>query len=376
MRALRLVALLAVVGTLGGGARAANRTVFGAAAPVDPMTASIQPNVVSDPAGTMWISSFAPGRKAFIRRSSDGGETFGAVGATPLTPAGDVEVASGDGGVLYTAAVIGPATVGAAVSRDGGATWESDAFAVASPLDDRLSLVVDHGGTTSTADDTAFLVVHHGGGAYLYSSRTGLGYADAAGTTAIATGRCGAIAFDPARRMLYLPCAAGSQVAVIAGPVPPGQSSGLVFRTFLAPRSPGGGSVATLLPSLAVDQAGTIYAVWVDSADRNVFYAASPNGGAGWIGPARVNSGAARSNALPAAVAGAPGVLGVAWLGADSARGAAQMPAFASDPVAATAYRWFGYAARIARADTGTPAVVQARVTAKPVHFGRVAPGD
>ncbi|HEX6701026.1 MAG TPA: hypothetical protein VF101_09885, partial [Gaiellaceae bacterium] len=310
------------------------------------------------------------------RRSTDGGETFRALGGTTLTPTGDVDVAVGDGGVVYAAAVIGPATVGTAVSRDGGVSWQSDAFAVSGPLDDRLSLVVDRGGSGSSADDTEFLVVHHDGGAFLFSSQTGLGYADAAGTRAIATGRCGALLFDPVRRTLYLPCAAGSQVAVIAGPVPLAQRSGLVFRTFLAPRSPGGGSVAALLPAAAVDQAGTLYAVWADASDHDVFYAASPNGGTGWIGPVRVNTGAARSSALPAAVAGARGVLAVAWLGADSPRGPQQMPAFATNPVAATDYRWYGYAALVSRADTGSPALTQRQVTKKPIHFGRIAAGD
>src|SRR5437764_926548 len=377
MRASCLAALLvAIVCALGGSAGAAGGLVFGAAAPVDPFAAAIQPNVVSDASGTLWISSFRAGRNAVVYRSSDGGDSFRPLGPTPLSATGDVALAVGDRGVLYAAAVIGPATVGTAVSTDGGSNWESDAFAVSGPLDDRLSLVVDRGATGSSADDTAFLVVHHDGGAYLFSSRSGLGYADAAGTQAIATGRCGALAFDPLRRELYLPCAAGPQVAVIAGPVPLGQSSGLVFRTFLAPRSPGGGSVATLLPSLAVDQAGTIYAVWVDAADHDLFYAASPNGGIGWIGPVRVNTGAARSSALPAAVAGARGTLAIAWLAADSPRGPQQMPAFATDPAAATAYRWFGYAALVTRADTGSPSAAQQRVTAKPVHFGRIAPGD
>ena len=377
MRALLLAAVLvAIPCVLGGGASAAGGLTFGSAAPVDPLGSSIQPNLAWDGSGGLWVSSFELGHSSFVRRSTDDGVSFRALGPTTLTPTGDVDVAVGDGGVLYAAAVIGPATVGTAVSTDGGSNWDSDAFSVSQPLDDRLSLVVDRGATGSSADDTAFLVVHHGAGAYLFSSHGGLGYADAAGTQAIATGRCGALVFDPSRRTLYLPCAAGAQVAMIAGRVPLGQRSGLVFRTFLAPLSPGGGSVATLLPSAAVDRAGTVYAVWADAADHDVIYAVSPNGGAGWIGPVRVNTGAARSSALPTAVAGAPGVLAVAWLGADSALGAQQMPAFATSPAAATAYRWYGYAALVAKADTGSPSVTQQRVTAKPVHFGRITPGD
>jgi len=52
------------------------------------------------------------------------------------------------------------------------------------------------------------------------------------------------------------------------------------------------------------------------------------------------------------------------------------MPAFATSPAAATAYPWYGYAALVAKADTGSPSVTQQRLTAKPVHFGRITPGD
>src|SRR5207244_9620954 len=100
MRALLLAAVLvAVPCVLGGGARAAGGLTFGSAAPVDPLASSIQPNLPWDGSGGLWLSSFAPGHSAFVRRSTDGGLSFRALGATTLPPTGGVDVAAGGNGV-------------------------------------------------------------------------------------------------------------------------------------------------------------------------------------------------------------------------------------------------------------------------------------
>src|SRR5438477_11428815 len=100
MRALLLAAVLvAIPCALGGGASAAGGLAFGSAAPVDPLGSSIQPNVAWDGAGGLWLSSFAPGHSSFVRRSTDGGLSFRAVGPATLTPTGDVDVARGGRGV-------------------------------------------------------------------------------------------------------------------------------------------------------------------------------------------------------------------------------------------------------------------------------------
>jgi hypothetical protein len=346
---------------------------FGAAAPIDPASASTSPNLVLGDEGTIWLTSSTIGRTVFVRRSSDDGLSFRAATPTGVGPQGDTDLAPGDGGDLYAVAQDSGSGVGAALSTDGGASWTQTRLFVPGTIDGRLSLAVDRGPTSSAADDTVFLVVHFNGGAYLYSSPGGsLAFVNAAGGLAIGTGACGALVFDPVQRNLYLPCSAGARVAAIRGPVPQGQRVGLIFRTFVTPFSPGGGAVASLFPALAVDRAGTIYAVWVDQNDHNVYYAASPTAGASWRGPVRVNGNEARSTALPAAVAGAPGMLAIAWLGADSSRAGGAMPAFGSNPVAATAFRWYGYAALVSGAASPGQSIVQQRFTAKPIHFGRV----
>jgi hypothetical protein len=382
---LRAAAFLAaVVVVAGGGAEAASPPfrptgglVFGPAAPVDPAGTSVQPNLALGDDGTIWLSSSTIGRTVFVRRSSDGGRSFRAAAPTGVGPQGDTAIAVGDGGTLYAAAEDSGSGIGVALSTDGGATWASTRFFVTGALDGRPSLAVDRGAAPSPADDTVFLLVHFNGGAYLYSSPGGaLDFANAAGGEAIGTGPCGALVFDRVQRNLILPCASGTRVATYVGHVPLGQRVGLIIRTFVTPLSPGGGRVNLIIPTVAVDAAGTLYAVWVDRADHNVYYAASPDGGRSWRGPVRVNGNEARSSALPVAVAGAPGVLAIAWLGADSSLAAGAMPAFAAHAVQATAYRWFGYAALVTGAASPGQSIVQQRFTAKPVHFGRIADGS
>jgi hypothetical protein len=378
---LRAAAFLAaaVVAAAGGAEAAAppfrptGGLVFGPAAPVDPAGTSVQPNLALGDDGTIWLSSSTIGQTQFVRRSSDDGRSFRAAAPTGVGPQGDTTIAMGDGGTVYAAAEDSGSGIGLALSTDGGATWTSTRFLVRGTLDGRPSLAVDRGATSSPADDTVFLVVHYSGGAYLYSSPGGaLVFTNAAGGQAIGTGPCGALVFDRVLRNLYLPCATGARVGAIRGHVPLGQSVGLIFRTFVTPLSPARGSVAALLPVVTVDAAGTVYAVWVDQNDHNVYYAASPDAGASWRGPVRVNGNESRSTALPVAVAGAPGMLAIAWLGADSSRGGGGMPAFAAHPVQATAFRWYGYEALVTGAASSSQSIVQQRFTVKPIHFGRV----
>jgi hypothetical protein len=256
-------------------------------------------------------------------------------------------------------------------------TWSQAQFFVPGTLDGRLSLAVDRGGTPSPADDTLFLVAHFNGDAYLYSAPAAdLAFVNAAGGAPIGTGRCGAVVFDPVQRNLYLPCGAAPRVALFTSHVPLGQRVGLFFRTFVTPATPGEGPVSWLQPAAAVDRAGTVYAVWVDVVDHNLYYAASANGGSSWRGPVRVNGNEARSCAFPVAVAGAPGVLGIAWLGADSGLAAGAMPGFAANPGRATSFRWYGYSALVTGAASPGQSIVQRRFTAKPIHFGRIGPDD
>src|ERR671932_2964437 len=191
------IAFLAAIGSAGAAEppfRPTGGLAFGPAAPVDPASTSVQPNLALGDDGTIWLSSSTLGRTVFVRRSSDDGRSFRAASPTGVGPQGDTALAPGDGGVLYAVAQDSGSGVGVALSTDAGVTWVQTRFFVPGAIDGRVALAVDRGGTSSPADDTVFLVVHFAGGAYLYSSPGGgLDFTNAAGGVAIGTGHCGGV---------------------------------------------------------------------------------------------------------------------------------------------------------------------------------------
>jgi hypothetical protein len=84
-----------------------------------------------------------------------------------------------------------------------------------------------------------------------------------------------------------------------------------------------GGSIAHVLPALAADTAGTLYAAFslrlAGSTETHVYVMHSADGGASWSDPAPIGvEEPGRSNVMPALAAGAPGRLDVSWYGSPS----------------------------------------------------------
>ena len=80
---------------------------------------------------------------------------------------------------------------------------------------------------------------------------------------------------------------------------------------------PVGQSQENLFPALAVDNTGTLYAVWSNNAD--ILIARSTDQGNTWTAPLRVNQAetVGRTNVMPWVDADANGHVGVVWFGAD-----------------------------------------------------------
>ena len=80
------------------------------------------------------------------------------------------------------------------------------------------------------------------------------------------------------------------------------------------------------------------------------------------------------TNEFDWAQAGAAGPLALAWYGTPrtAVGGSDGMPSSLADQGAATAYPWYGYAALVKSANTAKPQVLQARFTAKPMHYGAI----
>ncbi|MDQ6748659.1 MAG: glycoside hydrolase [Candidatus Dormibacteraeota bacterium] len=147
---------------------------------------------------------------------------------------------------------------------------------------------------------------------------------------------------------------------------------GLTFSNSYAFVSPPGTVAGPIFPSLALDQAGTVYVSWAGNAESNersdVSYAYSSDRGKHWSGPRLVAAGGA--NILPVVAAGDPGTLDIAWYSAAAGTKVALAPPDAGQPVPRV--DWNVEFAQVRGADSAAPSVLRSRVSQRPVHHGTV----
>jgi hypothetical protein len=369
---------------------------FSSATVVDPQRTEGEPIDAIDSDGTFWESGpwGTTTNNSFIHRSTNDGQEFHIVADTGLRPdlppgGGDTDIAFDDQGNVYFADLEGLANLGTSVSHDNGMAWTKNPAAVQNTTVDRQWYAVDNGTSSSASDNTIFLAFHETGvGTFIYSSPGSTGPNDPVGglvwqNSATLPGAlqpvagdavCAKLHFDPVLRNLYYACNEGDHIRVSVGHVGVGQRTGISYTNYDGPATPGGGSVLSLFPALATDKAGHVYIAWIDGSNFNLYYASSTDGGKSWSAPVRVNSGPSVTNEFDWAQAGNAGQLALAWYGNAKAvpGGSDGMPSALADEGAATAYPWYGYAALVTGADTAKPKILQARFTAKPMHYGDI----
>ena len=71
------------------------------------------------------------------------------------------------------------------------------------------------------------------------------------------------------------PASRATTYEITSAHVNPGQRTGIVYTNVSAAGRPGGGPVGDLFPAVATDDAGNVYAAWIDETDHNVYYSAS-----------------------------------------------------------------------------------------------------
>ena len=379
-----------------------------------------------DAEGNYWESGpwgFATGQ-GFIHRSTDGGDTFHIASPTGLRSdappgGGDSDIVTDDQGNAYFADLEGLVNIGCAVSHDDGNTWRKNPACAFSTGVDRQWLAVDNGTSPGPADNTIFHAFRQAVlGSDIYSTPGSTGPADPVGGIVYQNSSadapdpashgapCGQLRFDPVNRMLYYPCASSftddqgtpdpaddesyDAVELTMGHVDVGQRTGIEYVSIAGPPTPGG-VVGDIFPIVSIDTAGTVYLVWADEADHNIYYSfgtnldkvyetltdnvanneTEPN----WSDVRQVNGGDANSNLFPWAYAGRPGYLAVVWYGSPVEADSDTAPSWYNDPKAADDIQWFGYASMISGADNVDPAAVtyaQNRFTHKPMHLGQI----
>ncbi|MEN3341289.1 MAG: hypothetical protein V7644_693 [Actinomycetota bacterium] len=373
---------------------AAGRLVFAPETIIDPQRTEGEPVSFFAPDGSYWESGpFGTStQQSWVHRSTDGGLEFHAVspfGVRPDLPpgGGDTDVVVDDQGFAYFSDLEGLANVSASVSNDGGNSWRKQALAAQEAGVDRQWYSVDDGATAAASDNTVFLDYRQiPGGSQILSSPGSTGGTDPVGglvwTNAASAGRlisngapCGKLVFDPVNRNLYLPCGQTGanptdHIELVVGHVNPGQRTGIDFKSYELPASPGGGAVNTVFPWVGVDKGGNLMAVWVDRNDRQVYETVSTDQGTSWMTPVKVNTGAARTNTFPEVAGGPAGTFAIAWYGSDSSLDSDHQPPNTAPN--SSDFPWYGYVAVVSNATSTTPTIAQQPFTEHPMHYGMV----
>lgn len=369
---------------------------FSSATVVDAQRTEGEPLDLIDANGTFWESGpwGTHTQNSFIHRSTNDGQEFHLVADSGLRPdlppgGGDTDIAEDDQGNVYFADLEALANLGTSVSHDNGMTWTKNAAAVQNTAVDRQWYAVDNGTTSSAVDNTIFLAFHQSAvGTFIYSSPGSTGAGDPVGglvwqnsaSNPSALGPlagdaiCAKLQFDSVTRNLYYACNEGNHIRVTVGHVAVGQRTGIQYANYNGPRTPGGGSVLNLFPTVATDKTGNVYMAWIDKTNFNLYYAFSTNRGKSWSAPVRVNNSGSATNEFDWAQAGNTGLLTLAWYGTPrtAVGGSDGMPSSLADIGAATAYPWYGFTALIKNANAAKPQILQSRFTAKPMHYGAI----
>lgn len=326
---------------------------------LDEMRAGGEPVIAITPKGTILVAAhpgythtrYPPGPnlvlpttgQSYLWRSTDGGETFQAVGL-PMAPDGmgprglgqgvsDPDFAVDAEGRVYLTDLEGLVAASVSWSDDDGATWllGNDVASTYGPMDRQW--LATHG------TDVYFMANYFLAERVLKSEDRGLTWKEAGRANC-----AGDLLVHPDGAIL-VGCATGIDVSEDGG------------ATFEERSVPGAHSNARAMTEPAVDAAGNVYTAWADS--DGVWAAGSPDLGKTWW--PSVKLAANGTNVWPWIVAGDEGRIAVVWYHAD-------------DPAGPERARgdWFVDAGYVLDAHTSAPRVAHARVTPEPIFQGGI----
>lgn len=356
--------------------------------PAAALTHDFEPGIAVDGTGTFVIGATAGGRGADLWVSHDDGRTYHWAGdpfqdppqgANPEngqdTDVAAAPVANGDGPPNLYATSLYVANSSLAVSHDGGKSWQINQLG-GTPSQDRPWLA---------ADGPCIVYLAYQNGDSGPPSREMVSRFDACRAPAITgTGAAlsplqgptdpyplgaflaGKIQVDtsshsPFRHRIYIP--SGGCETDLPGPsyLPTPNPFDCQFARAalsITVSSDGGQSFAThrvaISPShelhiwpddLGIDAAGELYLTWSDN--RDVYLNTSSDGGTTWSASRVINAAPARSAVHPTVAAGAPGLVEIAWYGAERDAASNDQAAMGA-PGAPGAETWRVYVAKSA----------------------------
>ena len=162
----------------------------------------------------------------------------------------------------------------------------------------------------------------------------------------------------------------GNSLALAVGE--PNAAADLTFR-YVPVASNLPGDPQTLFPVLTEGTDRTLYAVWVDGSNYQVYYSYAPVTADGtdwtaWSTPKVISSAPAAVNVFPWAQAGGPGILDVAWYGTDQTL--AQLGT--AGPSAKSGQAWQLFFDQVTTAAGDAPASHQVIAAQHPMHYNDI----
>ncbi|MHB2023307.1 MAG: hypothetical protein ACYCO3_08260, partial [Mycobacteriales bacterium] len=323
-------------------------------------------------------------------------------GTTGLAPGGgdtDLSTApvansSGKYNVYVSSLTLGDVTVSA--SEDGGASWQSQPVSATVPVDDREWIAA----FGQSGFDVSYHAIADGDQIVVNEGQLVNGV-----PTSVATYN----AISPTNPSIYAATLDGNEIGNLAidqttGDVyqifvgcPPAVSSVVnctnLSTAYMAVGTPSGTNAAGLpvysftdyviyngptsagldnnFPTVAVDQAGNVYAAW--SNDNNVYVSYSTDHGQTWSAPVKVNTGTATTAIYPWLSAGQAGKVDLVYYATPAAANY-QTCATTSSTDPCQTEPWYVFFAQNPSVLTGG-AWSQQQVTSQAVHYGGVCQG-
>ena len=356
---------------------------------------AVEPSIRADGDGAFYAAAENGLLEGTIAaRSVDGGFHYASL-ASPnrLSQAEDAEFAPGGGDVdvavapvrnadgfynVYVAS-LNLANVSVSTSADGGATWALNPTSAQISGDDREWIAADGASKVciSYHDFATFNVdvdCSDDAGA-TFAQHALPGAIDPAHAFLLQNNQIGNLAIDPASHVVYQIMAGIARPdeavcgfeftckyhAVWMGVSTDGGRTFTDYPVYVGPSDQVGYNHQ--FPNVAVDAAGTVYALFSD--DHDVFYSYSSDHGLTWSAPQTVNRPPVRTAIFPWAVAGDAGKLDVVYYGTSFDGGTRPVDTYPSS------VEWHAYFAQSLDATSKHPHFAQARATPL-VHTGAV----
>ena len=336
-----------------------------------------EPEIKVDLFGNIYLTAIdgVPGGTD-LWKSVDNGATFQYLGqpdgtqdhcvspsGCPALGGGDDSIDVSSGGYLYVSSLwLGDVTLSTSFDGGMGGTLPGQAWQVNPAATSGVSAADDRQWLVAYGSETVYMAYREapGTGSLFFVKSTDAGKTFGPPVLMkLANSTQGNLVVDPYNGNLYsttIPSATPREIHLLKS-----TDAGATWTESTVYTAPANTNPALKFTILAVDRGGNLHLVFArgDATTLNnthVYLMSSPNQGATWLAPVRVDNGAGNATGvMPWVVGGSPGVVDITWLGSTVAS-------------PNTAGPWHVFFAQTANALATNPTFAQVQVTSMPMH--------